>query len=516
MSQRRQPTLIFVAFILFVCSSLLVLAGWQVWEARVVQLGEMNTAADNLSRAMAQQADDVIHEADATLEGIAERVERDGTDAAALERLHQIMVNRVQFVPQINGIFLYDAHGAWIVNSKSVPLKQFNNADREYFIYHRDHADTRTHVGAPIISRSSGQWVIPVSRRVDRPDGSFDGVILATVNISYITDFYKTLDIGREGSAIMMSDDGVLVARCPVGANVIGRDMSGTQIYRAYKSGPGFGNIVIKSSQDGTVRLNSYRPLRRYRFVVVAALSKDEVLADWRHSSLIRLGETVLLVLFVAMFGAALVKEIDRRASAEQAVIDTNQRLAQANIALRNLATRDGLTGLYNRHQFDLTLATELQSAFRLGRPLTLVMLDLDNFKEYNDIYGHLAGDQCLRSVCDTIRDVAGRAPADMIARYGGEEIVLLLPNMTLEAGYDMAEKVRLAIQRIGIQHRGNEFGVVTISAGVASVTHTMASLSPNRLIDAADKALYVSKRGGRNRVSKALSLSLVTQNGLR
>ena len=115
--------------------------------------------------------------------GIVERVEVDGTGPAALKRLHDNLVMRRQELPQLDGLFVYDENGNWIINSTSTPLNRFNNSDREYFIFHRYDSGPGPHIGVPVISRSSGKWVIPVSRRINKPDGSFAGVVLATVDI---------------------------------------------------------------------------------------------------------------------------------------------------------------------------------------------------------------------------------------------------------------------------------------------------------------------------------------------
>jgi len=175
-----------------------------------------------------------------------------------------------------------------------------------------------------------------------------------------------------------------------------------------------------------------------------------------------------------------------------QALLERLERLSQA----------DGLTGLANRRHFDEYLAAELRRAERAGHPLALAMIDVDRFKAFNDRYGHLAGDDCLRRVAAAL---AGRArrPGDLAARYGGEEFVVVLPDLGAERALEWAEAARLAVRDLAIAHEDSEAGAVTVSCGVASVLPGR-DVRPEVLIERADAALYRAKREGRNRVALA------------
>ena len=128
---------------------------------------------------------------------------------------------------------------------------------------------------------------------------------------------------------------------------------------------------------------------------------------------------------------------------------------------------QDGLTGLANRRQFDLTLNDEFSRAIRHASTLALILADVDCFKQYNDIYGHAAGDECLRAISCAIRDVTAQRPGDLAARYGGEEIAILLPDTDVAGAVTVAEKIRSAVHNLEIEHAGNPSGFVTLSAGV-------------------------------------------------
>jgi len=162
-------------------------------------------------------------------------------------------------------------------------------------------------------------------------------------------------------------------------------------------------------------------------------------------------------------------------------------------------ANRDGLTGLYNRRHFDEAIDTEWRRARRDGRPLSFLMIDVDEFKLFNDSYGHLAGDDCLRKI-GAVLSCRVHRPADLIARYGGEEFCVLLPNTDTRGAFDLAQAIGKAVRQEQIPHLGCKNGFVTVSIGVA--TRYPDVTSPyEQLIGAADKALYLAKRNGRDRV---------------
>jgi len=176
---------------------------------------------------------------------------------------------------------------------------------------------------------------------------------------------------------------------------------------------------------------------------------------------------------------------------------------AETNARLQDLARIDGLTGIANRRRFDELLEEEFRRASRQELPLALVLLDIDWFKPYNDSYGHPAGDDCLRRVSAAVAD-ALRRPGDHAARYGGEEIAILLPATGDRGAAVVAERVRAAVSALGIAHTGSRFGVVTVSAGVASVLPANPGDTAASLVSAADRALYQAKRDGRNLVRTA------------
>jgi diguanylate cyclase (GGDEF)-like protein/PAS domain S-box-containing protein len=210
--------------------------------------------------------------------------------------------------------------------------------------------------------------------------------------------------------------------------------------------------------------------------------------------------------------GAAIWVEVNRRhlAGGQGFVLATRdvtsrkraeEQLASANERLQRIASQDGLTGLANRRQFDETLDSEFRRASRSGAPLSLLMIDVDCFKAYNDRYGHPAGDRCLKDIAQALKEVAGR-PGDLVARYGGEEIAIILPDTPAEGAVTIAERARAAVGALSIPHLGNLAGtIVTISIGVATLTATSLLAGSDDLVRVADQALYKAKQTGRDRV---------------
>lgn len=188
-----------------------------------------------------------------------------------------------------------------------------------------------------------------------------------------------------------------------------------------------------------------------------------------------------------------LKQETDRRKARERELMELTEKL-------RQLSDMDSLTELSNRRSFDQELARLWRRSQREGGPIALVMIDIDHFKCYNDEYGHVAGDECLRRVADVLRTTV-RRPFDLVARYGGEEFVVLLPDTHGAGAEVVAEEMRASVEALGIPHCRSWDDRVTISCGVAAAER-VDGLDPASLVAAADRRLYQAKHAGRNRVA--------------
>ncbi|MFB2936088.1 diguanylate cyclase domain-containing protein [Aerosakkonemataceae cyanobacterium BLCC-F154] len=204
----------------------------------------------------------------------------------------------------------------------------------------------------------------------------------------------------------------------------------------------------------------------------------------WYHFIAVKLGDGF----------AITIRDITARKHIELALQEANQKLEE-------LANQDGLTHVANRRCFDARLQAEWKRLAREKQPLTLILLDVDKFKLYNDCYGHLAGDDCLVRIAQTLQKLI-RRPADLVARYGGEEFAILLPNTTLEGGLKVAQSIQQTIRDLAISHtQSGVKEIVTVSLGISSMIPNR-EIQPDILIGNADKALYDAKEQGRDRFS--------------
>jgi diguanylate cyclase (GGDEF)-like protein len=184
-------------------------------------------------------------------------------------------------------------------------------------------------------------------------------------------------------------------------------------------------------------------------------------------------------------------------------LMESEQRLTAANAQLLVLSYVDGLTGIANRRAFDERFAAEWAFAVREAVDIAVLLVDIDHFKHYNDHYGHLAGDDCLRAVAAHVGAAVLRA-SDLPARFGGEEFVVLLPGNGDQGAADVAERLCHSVYDANLPHEASTFGRVTISVGVASVAPGLTDL-PEMLMTRADEALYKAKQDGRNQVCVAM-----------
>jgi len=255
---------------------------------------------------------------------------------------------------------------------------------------------------------------------------------------------------------------------------------------------------LIMPDMDGYTLVNDYRAEPATQNIPVIVLStkedpKDKSKAFERGANdyLVKLPDRIELV--------ARIRAHSRSYLAHQALRETQAKLEQSNAELKKLSCLDGLTGIANRRRLDEFLRLECLRSVRDDTPLSLILIDIDFFKPYNDHYGHLAGDECLRRVARGLDEAVQRA-SDLVARYGGEEFAVILPNTDLNGAKRIAGELCEKIRSLGVAHEYSQAAdIVTISLGVVSRV-ACENLSPADLINLADAALYEAKESGRNR----------------
>jgi two-component system chemotaxis family response regulator WspR len=224
---------------------------------------------------------------------------------------------------------------------------------------------------------------------------------------------------------------------------------------------------------------------------------KSEAFKLGANDYLVKLPDNIELIARIRYHSQAYINQLERD-EAFRALKESQEKLAHANRELQKLSSLDSLTGIANRRSFDETLKNEWKRALRSKAPISLIMLDIDFFKLYNDHYGHQGGDDCLKKVARAL-DSAMHRETDFLARYGGEEFSAVLPNTDLNGALKVAEEMRQAIKALGIEHAKSRVrDIVSISLGVSTVTPQLDS-EPETLIAAADQALYKAKEDGRD-----------------
>lgn len=486
--------------LVFICLSLALLTAWQVWISRERALHDLNVANLNLVQALDNYTAGVIRQSELVLIELTDRLQN-GAAEYEPQHLQTLLQKQAEVLGLANAIVAYDSHGSRLVASTSSPTLKPSAADRAFFIHHRDDPSTDIFIGPTIKSRITGDWVFSVSRRLNDSEGRFAGVVAVTLDVEHFLSFFGSLDLGEHGSMSLSTGDAKLLFRQPFREQDIGLDWSDSpilQLLREHREG----TIAQTSRIDGVERVYAFRRNDRLPLITIVALGREDALAAWRHNAELFASLILLLLAAVGVIGQRLILDIRRRSRAERQLLSAQEELLDANSRLEVLASQDGLTGLANRRSFDQTLEVEIRRAQRRGSSLSLLLFDIDLFKRYNDRYGHVAGDDCLRAVAALLKQCM-RRPGDLAARYGGEELAVILPNTTGEGAEAVTQSFMQALQQRNLRHEASPFARVTVSAGVASLTLDQqdSSVLALALIEAADQALYRAKSNGRNRM---------------
>lgn len=400
----------------------------------------------------------------------------------------ELLFDRAATARYLGSILVLDAKGNVIIDAGYEVPRKGNFSDRKYFTVHRDNPNVGLYVSDPYRSRfRNGLPSIALSRRISRPDGSFAGVAMVAVELQYFRQLFDGLSLGSHGTFALMGRDGSVIVRQPYDPNVIGRNIRDASAFQHFLSAPE-GTFSDVSAIDGIARLYFFKNFPNLPLIATVAQAHSDIYAAWQRRAL-TIG-SLMAAFAIGFIGLCIGLSVQLR------------RRQRAESELAMLARTDGLTGLNNRRTLGEILEREWRRARRTRSVFSLLFVDLDRFKSYNDTYGHQAGDDALTAVAKCIGENIRRT-ADSAARYGGEEFVVVLPDTSREGALSVAEKIRLAISGLAIEHAGSEYGRVTASIGAAAWTPEQDG-EVTAVIRAADEALYNAKASGRNRVALA------------
>ena len=486
-------------FVVFVCAALIVVTMWLALRGRGEAIRDATNANTNLTQAIAQQMDSMFSETARILDAIAFDMERADKDPNTLTRLQPVLVNHAAGTDHIHSVMILDSRGEQMVSSEASRSPLPGSEDPENFIFHRENLSLLHHIGKPYRSRMGSTWVIPVSRRLNDSAGQFAGVVVSTIKVDYVLQLLASYEIGQRGVLGLLLADGTVLARRPYAEADVGKSTAGTPMFEQVRNNFS-GHDENTSPVDGVERYVSFQHLKNNPLFVVVGLAKQEVLQHWRSTILFQSAWILILCIFVGLLGNRVIRSVGKRLEVEHRLRITRDDLTEANRQLTHLARYDGLTELANRRFFDEHLANEFAQCARTGRPLGLIMIDVDHFKLYNDTYGHPEGDKCLQAVAQAIK-AAVRRPRDFVARYGGEEFAVLLSETDAAGTRDVAEAIRAAVAMLVLPFAASPIGHVSVSAGFALHMSPEPKADALALLKDADQALYRAKHSGRNKV---------------
>ena len=488
-------------FMLLLLTAVVVVSAWTLDRSWARKLQDAESNAVNLSVSQARQAEDTFLQTEITLRAIQRDIPDGGPAQVDKAELSAVLAEMKSGLPQLNGLFVYDAQGNWIATAAAHTPTGMNNSDREYFIYHRQNRHGGSHIGHVIRSRSTGELVIPVSIRLSDAGGGFAGVALATVRVDSFRRFYSYFEMGDGDLLALLLDDGTALYVRPFPDSFINRSLSSSPLFTTQLMRADRGKGTWNSSLDHKVRIFGYARSGQYPLIVAAGFDKSALWSQWLHDSMPDLVLNGTLLMIIIIIGTVMLRQVRTNVENQVELTTLRDELTTINLSLQALAMLDGLTGLANRRQFDVFLTQSLQRSAVSGRPVGLIMMDIDFFKRYNDTYGHVAGDNCLRRVGEALKNMPLRQ-TDLIARYGGEEFAIVLPDSSPDAALRIAQNAVDVVRDIALPHESTTLteGVVTLSAGCFVMVGNDAAQDALLIKEGADHALYQAKHQGRNR----------------
>lgn len=475
---------------LVLATAITVLGGYALVEMRHDALDRAGDSASNLAMTLEHDIARNLEIYEASMQAVVSGVADPEILTLPAHIRQLVLFDRSATASHMGSLLVTDVKGNVVLDSRASPARQVNLADRDYFLVHQNEKDIATYISQPFLPRlSAGGESIAISKRLENPEGKFTGIVVGTLRLSYFSELFEGMNIGQKGALSLLRTDGTVLMRRPYNKAIIGQVVSDSQAM-LYIGRVETGALIAKGAFDGIERLYTFHKIPGNPLVVVVALATDDIYAHWRERVMIFGSLIGFLDITIVVISILFAQQLRLRQAAEK--------------RLEMLSITDPLTGLGNRRHLDEEVQLEWRRAGMRAEPLSLLMIDIDYFKQYNDRYGHAAGDKVLQEVAAAIRRSVTRG-ADLVARYGGEEFTVLLPSTNLAGAVSVADGIRQAICELAIPHEDSSLGQVTISIGVATVEPAVdRNAELVALFSAADRALYSAKAAGRNTVLHA------------
>lgn len=464
---------------------LAALTALSLWEMRSDALARARDAADNLALILQRDIARNIEVYDLSLQAVIDGV-RDPAMLALPPAVRQLVLfDRSTNAQDLGSLLVTDKAGDVVIDSHSVPPRHIYLGDRDYFQVHQASDDVGLYISEPFMPRATGlERSLGLSRRLNGPHGEFNGIVVGTLRLNYFRRLFDGINLGPHATVTLIRTDGTLLMRRPYNEKLIGRNLADATAFQKRLLAPE-GSYVDIAGIDDIERLFSFRHIGDHPLIVTVGLATEDIYAEWWRRAWVISGIVLMLDAVFIVLSFLFAQQLRKRLEMEQ--------------QLHLLANTDSLTGLGTRRALDSALDVEWRRANRHHTPMAVLMIDVDDFKPYNDRYGHAAGDTALRTVARCINDSIKR-PGDFAGRYGGEEFCAVLPNTDLGGAARVAESIRAAVLAANERNAGSAYGKLTVSIGVA--VHSGIAAEDDTLEDLvrlADGRLYEAKAAGRN-----------------
>ncbi|MBB4365173.1 diguanylate cyclase (GGDEF)-like protein/PAS domain S-box-containing protein [Bradyrhizobium sp. CIR18] len=328
------------AFVVLTCATILGVSGWREWAARDAVLRGAETEMANVARSLTQHAEDSLDLLDSGVVGVVSRLEMDGTAPATIAKLRTLLEVRKKAIERVHSLAIIDDQGNWLTAPGTIGSTLSDDA---FFRYHQLSPKREPYVGRPVKSLLDGEWVVTLSRRFNKPDGSFGGVVLATISSKYLSHFYEQFEIGRNSSVSLTHGDGLIIARNPSNETFVGRSVSDKPLFRDASLQRPSGAYYFKSPLDGAERVSFFKRSGRFPLLLLATVDKDELLAPWRAAAISRMLYVTALVMLIAVIGAVLVRQLQRGQRMAAALVEKEAHFRLLAEGSSDMVTRIGL-----------------------------------------------------------------------------------------------------------------------------------------------------------------------------